>query len=244
MAASVASLLVLGRWIHAHLQGTALLLTGKRSSAVVLYALPLFPGIILHEVSHAMAAWFLRVHTGRLSLRPTILPNGRIRLGYVSVDRTDSVRSSLIAIAPLLTGSAIILAIGYWRLGVDTVGDALMGRAAIEALGKLARLAGRVDALVWAYLVFAVGNTMMPSRSDRLALAPVALFGGSALLVLWLAGYGPDVFAALAEPASDLVRWLAYLFTLIVLADLPFLLMIAAAERILQSLKNRKVRYR
>ena len=38
------------RWIHRHLQGTMLLLTGDSDIATVLYALPLLPGVILQRM--------------------------------------------------------------------------------------------------------------------------------------------------------------------------------------------------
>ncbi len=82
LAASLGLLLLVERWIHQHLQGVAYLMTGDRKRAVILYAVPLFPGVILHEVSHALAAMALRVRIGRISVRPKVTGN-RVRLGFV-----------------------------------------------------------------------------------------------------------------------------------------------------------------
>ncbi|MEE8389241.1 MAG: M50 family metallopeptidase, partial [Anaerolineae bacterium] len=70
LTAALALLLLVERWIHRHLQGVMLLLTGDSEIAVMLYALPLLPGIILHELSHAFAALLLGVRVGRISIRP------------------------------------------------------------------------------------------------------------------------------------------------------------------------------
>ncbi|MCB0028590.1 MAG: hypothetical protein KDE28_11820, partial [Anaerolineales bacterium] len=67
---SLPVLLLLQRWIHRHLQGVALLLTGKVQLAVVVYALVLFPGVLLHELSHWLMATILFVRTGKVSLFP------------------------------------------------------------------------------------------------------------------------------------------------------------------------------
>ncbi|MFO7682523.1 MAG: hypothetical protein R6X34_20995, partial [Chloroflexota bacterium] len=76
-------LLFLQRWIHTHLHGLSLLITGKPEYAVILYALVLFPGVLLHELSHWLAASLLGVRTGRFSLLPRRQPDGSIQLGYV-----------------------------------------------------------------------------------------------------------------------------------------------------------------
>ena len=66
---SLIILLFMQRWIHTHLHGLFLLLMGKPERAVVLYALFLFPGVLLHEVSHWLAATFLGVRRS-MRVRP------------------------------------------------------------------------------------------------------------------------------------------------------------------------------
>ena len=80
---SIPVLLLLQRWIHAHLHGLSLLLTGKPERAVYIYALVLFPGVLLHELSHWLAATLLGVRAGRFSVMPRHRPDGTIQLGYV-----------------------------------------------------------------------------------------------------------------------------------------------------------------
>ena len=80
-------LVLLQRWIHRHLHGIALLLTGQADMALVLYALPLLPGVALHEISHTLMAVLLRVRSANLSIIPSRQADGRVRLGSVQVER-------------------------------------------------------------------------------------------------------------------------------------------------------------
>jgi hypothetical protein len=242
LAVTLAVLLLLERWIHRHLQGTALLLTGDREVAVALYALPLLPGVIIHELSHALAGLLLGVKVGRISFRPK-MTGRRIRLGVVPVEKTDAVRSSLIGLAPLLTGCAAILLIGYWIFGLDTVGAALVASDWSGLLAGLREALRAPDAWIWAYVIFAVSNTMLPSRADRQAWAPVIIFLVLTGVVVWVTGIGPAFAERMAEPANTAVRWLALMCTFTIAVDLPFSLGILGMERLLERVKGVRVTY-
>jgi len=54
-------LLVLTQWITKHVQGIGYLLTEDGQIALILYFLLILPGVFLHEISHALVAWLLRV---------------------------------------------------------------------------------------------------------------------------------------------------------------------------------------
>ena len=235
-------LLLVEHWIHRHLQGLMLLLTGDPQVAVLLYALPLLPGIFLHELSHALAAILLGVRVGRMSIRPK-LAGQRVQLGFVPVEKTGVVRASLIGLAPLLAGSAVILLIGYGVFDTGTMGAAL----AAEGLADLAAWARKAldapDAWLWAYVVFAVGNTMLPSRADRQAWAPVLLFLFLIGVLIWMAGLWPAIVQRLAEPLATALRWLVTMCGLTIAADLPFMLVIALGERVLERAKGLRVEY-
>ena len=68
MLACFLALLFLMRWITKHVQGIGYLLTGDGQIALVLYFLLILPGVALHELSHALTAWILRVRVRRLSI--------------------------------------------------------------------------------------------------------------------------------------------------------------------------------
>ncbi len=238
-AAALIPLLLLERWVHRHLQGVALLLAGDSEVAVWLYALPLLPGVALHEASHALAAWLAGARVGRISIFPA-RRGERIQLGFVPVEATGPLRTALIGLAPLVAGCLALLLIGHLGLGLGPVGAALAKRDWPGALGGLVQVAHTRDAALWIYLAFAVSNTMLPSRSDMRAWPVILLFllvaaGGVALL-----GLGPT----LAQPLAAALRWLAVACMLVLLLDLPFALLIWVAERVLERVKGVRVEYR
>jgi len=239
LAAALALLLLIERWIHRHLQGVMLLLTGDPDIAVVLYALPLLPGIVIHELSHALSALLLGVRVGRISIRPK-RAGQRIQLGFVPVERTDAARASLIGLAPLLTGCAAILLIGYRVFGLGAAGTALPAGDWASLAGGMV---GAADFWFWAYLIFAIGNTMLPSRADRQAWPPVMLFLLLIGVSVWLVGLGPMVIESLAASLVAALRWLTLMCAITIAVDLPFVLLIALAERLLGRIKGVRVEY-
>ncbi|MBC7228069.1 MAG: hypothetical protein H5T61_12715 [Thermoflexales bacterium] len=238
-AAALVALLRLERWIHRHLQGVALLTVGDREVAVWLYALPLLPGVILHELSHALAARLVGARVGRVSVLP-VRQGDRIQLGFVPVERTGAVQTALIGLAPLLVGCLTLVLIGHLGLGLGPVGMALAGADWAGAWEHLKSVIHARDAGVWIYLAFAISNTMLPSRSDMRAWPVLVLFFAVVTGLVLLLGIGPT----LAAPLSATLRWLAAASTLTVLIDLPFFLLILLLEQALSRLKGVRVEYR
>jgi hypothetical protein len=249
LAAALALLLSTERWIHRHLQGVMLLFTGDPEIAVALYALPLLPGILLHELSHALAAILVGVRVRGISIRPK-RAGQRVQLGFVPVDKTDFVRASLIGLAPLLAGSSVVLLIGYHVFDIGTIDVAsttLDWANLAERLRRFAVLLWEAfqasDAWTWAYIVFAVSNTMLPSRSDRQAWPPIILFLLLIGALVWLAGLGPAIVDGLTKPLSVALQWLGTICALTITVDLPFVLLITLAERLLERVKDLQVEY-
>lgn len=242
LAATLALLLLIERWIHRHMQGVMLLLTGNPELAVVLYALPLLPGVFLHEMSHGLAAILMGARVGRISIWPK-LKGQRVQLGFIPVERTDAVRASLIGLAPLLTGSAAILLIGYRVFGIGTVEAALVAGDWAGLTTELLRALRASDALIWAYVIFTVSNTMLPSQSDRQAWTPVLLFLLLVGALTWAVGLGPAIIESLSQALTTALRWLAMMCTLTIAVDLPFALLLMLVERVLERVKGVRVDY-
>ena len=85
---------------------------------------------------------------------------------------------------------------------------------------------------------------MFPSETDRGAWWPVlATLGGLAFLAYAL-GVVKDIPPDVSNAALDLIRYLAYAFTLTVLVNLVFMLIIAILERLVGALKGTRIQYR
>ncbi|MEI2612761.1 MAG: hypothetical protein V9G20_29310 [Candidatus Promineifilaceae bacterium] len=226
---SLPLVLLTQRWIHRHLHGVALLITGKPGWAVVLYSLVLFPGVVLHEVSHWLSAKLLGVRTAGMSLLPKMSKDGSIQLGYVEYYRTPdlgSVRESLIGGAPLLTGAAAILIIAYNIFNLPGLAQILPTLNLTDLLLTLQNLLYTKDFLVWLYLFFAISNAMMPSASDRRAWPTFFLILGFIFVVIYLLGLADVIFTNLLGPATAFFSYLALAFSLTILVNVLFIFLI------------------
>ncbi|MBO9362639.1 MAG: hypothetical protein J7452_10605, partial [Thermoflexus sp.] len=161
------------RALHRNLQLALHLLVRDPDAAIVLYWALLFPGVLLHELSHWLAAMLLGIRRYRFALWPRRI-GGRIRLGAVQLEDGDPFRMSVIGAAPLLTGIGVIALMGGAGPSTSLSGLALWASAAQALQGLLQREGG--GALL--YLLFAVGNAMWPSPSDRAAWPTVGIAGG------------------------------------------------------------------
>lgn len=246
VAITIPILLVLQRWIHRHLHGVAYLITGKRNWAVILYALILFPGVLLHELSHWLTATILGVRTGSFSVLPKTGADGTIQLGYVEYyksSRLGPIRESLIGSAPLVTGTIAVLLIAINVFDLPELVSSIQNEN-IDALVKsLSILFGTGDFLIWLYLIFAISNAMMPSTSDRRAWPAFALIMVAFAIFLYFLGL-MDVFVeTLIGPAAIVFGYLGLAYSLAIGVDLFFMFCIWIVEWIISRIKGVDVVY-
>jgi hypothetical protein len=188
-------LVYLPRFLQREIQSIFLLITHQPEISTVLFSLLFFPGILLHESSHYLMAHLLGVRTGRFSLIPKKVGNGKLQLGYVETATTDFVRDALIGAAPLLAGGLFIGYIGVARLEINSLWVSLTQEQANSFRLAFMSIAEQPDLWLWFYLVFTVSSTMMPSSSDRRAWLPliiIILFISGFLLLI---GAGPWLFS-------------------------------------------------
>lgn len=239
-------LLLMQRWIHRHLHGVSMLLTGRPEWAVILYALVLLPGVFLHELSHWVSASLLGVRTGAFSLIPRRHADGSVILGYVEYYKGRSlgpIRESVIGGAPLIVGTAVILVIGMRIFDVRSLTDAVQSGDLDQMTLALQQLIGTQDILVWLYLLFAISNAMMPSAADRRAWPAFLLIMAGAALLLAAFGLSDALLLGLAQPAGVLFGYLGLAFTLAVGVDLLFMLLIGLLERVVGRLRGASIQY-
>jgi hypothetical protein len=246
VAISIPILVLLQRWIHMHLHGIALLLLGNAERAVLLYALVLFPGVLLHEVSHWLFATLLGVRTGKFSLIPQRQRDGSVRLGYVEYFKGPNlgpIRESLIGGAPMITGTAVILLMGLHIFNINDFGAAVQS-GNIDLLGTaIGAFFYTDDLLVWVYLLFAVANGMLPSRSDRQAWPAFLLIFAVVTVGLYLIGLGGFIMDGLAEPATVFFSYLGLAFTLAICTNLLCMLILSAIEAAISAMRGRSIVY-
>jgi hypothetical protein len=199
------------------------MLIGTNRLALWLYALFMFPGTLLHELSHAGAALALLVDVHSFSVAPT-----DDVLGMVRIEKPDVVRSTIIGLAPLFVGTSIVLIVSALVFDLTHVYDALVqGNWATAANTVIANLSSIWE---WAavYVVFVVSANMFPSHADIprwlqivLLFLPVLIAGAISLaapLAPWL-----------VEATNTVFRWLLLIFGFTLAVDLPILLLLTAS---------------
>ena len=217
-------LVFLQRHLHREIQAVFLITTRNPQLTVGLFSILFFPGVFLHEASHFVMAKILRVRTGKTSLIPTTLPNGRLQMGYVETAQTDIIRDSLIGLAPLIAGSLFIAYAGLNRLGLSTLLDVL-ANGQTELFWAGLKLMPQVnDFFLWFYLAFAISSTMMPSESDRHAWLPLGLWTAGLLALAVFAGAGTWMLENIAPLLNDFFGSVATLFGLSVALHVILLL--------------------
>src|SRR5512138_3763591 len=118
-------LILLQRLLHREIQSVFLILSRDSRITMGLFSLIFLPGVFLHELSHFVMAKILGVRTGRFSLIPQALPDGRLQLGYVETSRADIVRDSLIGAAPLIVGTVFVAYVAISRFEMRVLWDVL-----------------------------------------------------------------------------------------------------------------------
>lgn len=225
-------LILLQRLLHREIQSVFLILTRDARITMTVFSLIFLPGVFLHEFSHFVMAKILRVRTGRFSVMPQALPDGRLQLGYVETGRSDIVRDSLIGAAPLIAGTVFVAYVAIYRFEMRVLWDVVRsGQWNLFWMGVRALPAVR-DFYLWLYLAFAVSSTMMPSESDRHAWLELVISVGVLFSITLLLGAGPWMLTNLAPLLSNFLGFVAVIFGLSALVHGLLILPTALIHRI------------
>lgn len=186
-------------WLHREIQQLFFYITRNVQAAIGLFSILFFPGITLHELSHLLAAWMLRVPVRKISLVPQLSGKKQIRLGYVETAQTSPVRDAIIGAAPIISGTIIIAVISYSVLNfpVYFTGDWSGWGPALLKLPSIP------DFWIWFYFIFVISSTMLPSASDRHCWLPILGFATVLFLIVLMLGAGPWLKSAAAPVAEQ-----------------------------------------
>jgi hypothetical protein len=216
-------LLVLQRRLHREIQAIFFLITRRLDLAIMLFSILFFPGVLLHEGSHFIMARLLGVCTGRFSLLPRSLGNGKLQLGYVETASADWLRETCVGMAPLVAGGLFVAYAGLYRLKIISLGQALLVGSLDLFLESLRVIIAQPDFWLWFYLALVVSSTMLPSESDRHAWLPLGVILLCLFAISLLAGARPWLYNSLASPVNQIFRSVALVFG--ISAVLHFILM-------------------
>jgi len=227
LVATLLALFWLKRRITGSLQELSMRLVDDPDVALIIYFVVVLPGVVIHELSHWLMAKLLGVRVSLPALGPVRKGRSRrVSLGSVRVSKVDPVRASLIGMAPLLGGSAVILIIGNLVLGVGDFADAAVGQGLEGVLRALAQMAQVGDFWLWLYLIFAVSNAMLPSESDMAAVRPVLIFLGIVAAIVLVVTGVRGISPAVVDGVNAIAGYLAIAFGLTLAVDIVFMLVI------------------
>ena len=151
----IACLFFLSQVLTKSLSKAFLTITKSQKATINLMAVLFFPGVVVHELSHFITAGILFVRTGEIEFLPKIMGE-RVKLGSVSMEKTDPARRAIIGFAPVLVGLASIMGLIYLLIDSGSIVQTIEPKT---ILGILIRV------LIF-YLLFVVSNTMFSSRKD------------------------------------------------------------------------------
>lgn len=237
--ASLMVLALLSRWISGVVQGLGLLLFDDERAALLLTFLILFPGILIHELSHWGMAWLLGMRPRQLSLWPK-MRGRRVEMGSVRMRSGGPLRDSLTGLAPLLVGSLILLLVSYRVFDAAALQRAWEGGGFGAIWDTFWAAFGVPDAWLWAYLVFAVSNAMIPSPSDRQPLLSLLLYVIIVGLFFHLIGWIPRLIipADMVARVTGALRTLTTAFAFTLALDILIALLLLVIQVLLVPLRR------
>jgi len=226
-------LIYLQRLLHREIQAVFLILTRNAQLTMGIFQFIFLPGVFLHEASHFLMAKILRVPTGRFSILPQPLPDGRLQLGYVETAKADIVRDSLIGAAPLIIGTLFVAYVSIYKLEMRVLWDVLRdGKFNLFWMGLHALPNGQ-DFYLWFYLTFVVSSTMMPSESDRHAWLELVISVSVLFAIALLIGAGPWMLNNVAPVISNFLSSVAVIFGLSSVVHILLVLPTALVHKLL-----------
>jgi hypothetical protein len=230
----------LQRWLHQHIQGFALALTGNAGCGLKLLFYLLLPGVILHELSHYICAKILFVHTGNIQIGLGNTRAKRVTLGAVNIAHTDPIRESLIGAAPFVVGIGAIWLIVVWGFDVLPQAGAPM-ELFFRRVGEYSN-----DWTTWLdlYLIFAVSTAMIPSESDREPWGSVITSVVLVFAVLFVLGWTPRISSDWVTFALNWLDALTFALGLAVIVNGVIAIALWILEQTIERLSGKRVEYR
>jgi hypothetical protein len=231
LAISLFTLAWLSNQLGLRIQMVVLHLTGSRDLAMVAVFLLLMPGVFVHELAHWVVAWLLGMRPSRFRVWPQRRKDS-LGLGSVNVRSGGTWRDSAVGMAPLIAGSALLALVGAAVFQSDLLLSQLEQGRLLDALGAFFDALGQPDGLLWAYALFVIGNSMMPSRSDRQPLRTLLLYIGFAALIYFVVGLPIDPLTALLGWLVPAIQVLVGSLLFVILLDIAVVSVLFLLESI------------
>lgn len=164
----------------------------RQQFAIAFISLLLYPGVVIHELSHLVAAVILFVPVKDMTLVPKVV-EGKIQGGSVVIQKVDVFRRTLVGIAPLFGGLTILWAIMRFFAPIEwgpfTSLFTMYDLGFMNNWEPIIFINPVVQITIVLYLLFSISSTMYSSHKDLEALLyslPVGIVG---IILLYIVGF-------------------------------------------------------
>lgn len=235
LIAEILTLAIVSKRVSIGIYSFFLLIFRNRSVSISIVTLLLFPGTVIHELSHLFTAEILGVHTGKLTLAPESIEGDEVRTGSVALAVTDPFRRYVIGLAPVFVGSIALGVISYFLSPFVTQILHVPSFNALFATPPLYLVCGML------YLLFAISNAMFSSKEDLKGFIPVTIV----LFLLVTAGYFAGIRIGVKGIAEKIITTMLSSLTqslgIVLALNIIILLVTTAAIRFAERLTHRRL---
>lgn len=211
------------------------LIISNRPIAISLVSTLLFPGTVIHELSHLFTAEVLGVHTGKLTLIPESIDKENIHAGTVEIARTDPIRRYIIGLAPILIGLPVLCVISYLlpHFFRETT-------RALESGNVFSEL--NLYFLIGAYyLFFILSNTMFSSREDLHGIGPFLIVIALVAVAAYVSGIRLSLTGNMLTASGQILTILTRTLAGVILVNLIMFILLTLATTLFGKLLKRKI---
>jgi hypothetical protein len=211
------ALFVLSRQVNQAIFQIVFRVTHSRTIAISWLSLILFPGTVIHELSHYFTANILGVPTGKITLIPEIAQKNVINLGSVNVAVTDPVRRLIIGLAPEINGLIGLSVISYFLPNIWQKINFTQPLSNFQTANFYILIA-----LI--YLAFTIANCMFSSRSDLKGLWVFLILVGVLVLLGYQSGLSIHINGSAAQIINQILTYLTIVISFVTFINLLILL--------------------
>ena len=227
----------LENWLHQHIFKVGWLVTKNFQTTTILYYTFFLPGVVLYEFVYWLAAGVLNVRAERAIAWPEAQELGELRLNFVKLSRKASViKVVIISLAPLPMGLAVVWFIAHNILDVNGVLQTMSSGRLEHIADGIGQLTSASDFWLWAYILFAVSNAMMPDFSVLMGWGRWVT--GALVLItipILMLGLGEEVIGTtLTGPVANGLNALSGIFIIIIAFDLLGVAILGTLEAIIE----------
>jgi len=228
----------LENWLHQHIFKVGWLLTKNYQTTTIFYYTFFLPGVVVYEVVYWLAAGALNVRAERAVAMPEKQEVGELRLNFVKLSKkAPAYKINIINAAPLIVGIVLIWLIVTKIIDLNGAFQQANSGTLDDISRVIKHLTTTPDFWLWTYLVFTIGNTMMPDatilKAWRWVIWPIA----GIVIFLFALGIGEEVMGqAISGPVTNGLNVLSTAFAFIVVLDVLAVGILGGIESLVERL--------